>query len=538
VGTDGGGLFRVRSNSVNALTKADGLLSDVVRTLLLEDDGTLWIGTAGGGLSRWRAGRVVNFTARDGLPDNTISQMLEDDQDRLWLGTDRGIACISKRELDEFANGQAAALYPHVFGRDDGMLSDECTGGFFPAGLKTRSGQLCFSTMKGIVVVNPRLQRPDSAPPRVVIEEAVIDDHAQSVRAFVTEAKPTNGAAAKPRLRIEPGNHRIEFRYTGLSFAAPERMRFRYRLEGSDADWVEAGTRRTAFYTYVPPGDYEFRVLACNADGVWSEEGGGIALTVLPHVWQAWWFIGLGSLALLGTVVVAVRLVERRKHQRRLRQIEQERALERERARIAQDLHDDLGSSLARISLLSSLAKDDKEHPEQVLSHVTKIAQSADETVRALEEIVWAVRPGSDSLQSLVEYIAHFSNELFEGNGTRCRLDLPHDLPALAMPPEVRHNIFLVVKEALTNVLKHADAREVRVQAKAVGHHLEISVHDDGRGFNASQPAAPASTRDGLVNMRQRAAAIGGSLVVESGERGTTVRLTVDLSGQVKTGRD
>jgi signal transduction histidine kinase len=372
----------------------------------------------------------------------------------------------------------------------------------------------------------------------VVIEEVVVDDAAQSVEPFTTGggAPPPNlsGTDSKQRLRIEPGNHRIEFRYTGLSFAAPERIRFRYRLEGSDPDWVEAGTRRTAFYTYIPPGDYEFRVLACNADGVWSEAGAGIALTVLPHVWQSWWFLGLASLALLGTVAGAVRLVERRKHQQRLRQIEQERALERERARIAQDLHDDLGSSLARISLLSSLAKDDKEHPEQVLAHVTKIAQSADETVRALEEIVWAVRPGSDSLQSLVEYIAHFSNELFEGNGTRCRLDLPHDLPPLAMPPEIRHNVFLVVKEALTNVLKHAEAREVRVQAKAAGTQLEISVQDNGRGFDAAAPSPSASTRDGLVNMRQRAAAIGGQLIVHSGPGGTTIRLVVDMSAAGK----
>src|SRR5439155_24695172 len=162
----------------------------------------------------------------------------------------------------------------------------------------------------------------------------------------------------------------------------------------------------------------------------------------------------------------AVRIVEKRRLQRHLERLEQERGVEHERARIAQDLHDDLGSSLARISLLSSLARADKDNPGQVETHVSKIAQSADDTVRALEEIVWAVRPGSDSLQSLVEYIAHFASELFEGNGTRCRLDLPPDLPTRPLPPEMRHNIFLVIKEALTNALKHAGAKEVRVQAK------------------------------------------------------------------------
>jgi signal transduction histidine kinase len=224
-----------------------------------------------------------------------------------------------------------------------------------------------------------------------------------------------------------------------------------------------------------------------------------------------------------------VRIVEKRKYQRQLRAAEQERALERERARIAQDLHDDLGSSLARISLLSGLALADLQNPRELETHVTKITQSADETVRALEEIVWAVRPGSDTLQSLVEYIAHFANELFEGNRTACRLDLPHDLPAQTLPPDLRHNIFLIVKEALTNVLKHASAREVQVQARATGHTLEILVQDNGRRIDSARPSQE-NVRHGLENMRRRAEAIGGTLTMQSKlGGGTTVMLTVNF---------
>ncbi len=187
-----------------------------------------------------------------------------------------------------------------------------------------------------------------------------------------------------------------------------------------------------------------------------------------------------------------VRIVEKRKHQRRLKLLEQERALEHERARIAQDLHDDLGSSLTRISLLSDLARADKDNPVQVEAHAKKISQSAGQTVRALEEIVWALRPGSDSLQSLVEYIAHFANELFEGDSARCRLDLPQDLPTRSLPPEMRHNIFLVVKEALTNALKHAHAREVRVQAKASREALEHCGPGRRAGVRCASAAADA----------------------------------------------
>lgn len=250
---------------------------------------------------------------------------------------------------------------------------------------------------------------------------------------------------------------------------------------------------------------------------------------VVVRFWQTWWFFLLVAVTVLATVITGARLSERRKFQRRLQKAEQERALERERGRIAQDLHDDLGSSLARISLLSGLAREDRADPQQVLTHLNKIAQAADETVRALEEIVWAVRPGSDSLQSLVEYIAHFSNELFEGNGTRCRLDLPHDLPQLSLPPELRHNIFLVVKEALTNVIKHAQAQEVHVQAKATADTLEFVVQDDGHGFEPGRNAHE-SQRNGLSNMQRRAATMGGQLTVQSTKTGTAVRLVVPIA--------
>jgi signal transduction histidine kinase len=254
---------------------------------------------------------------------------------------------------------------------------------------------------------------------------------------------------------------------------------------------------------------------------------------IVKHYWQTWWFNTGVAMAVLASVGLAVRVVEKRKFQLRLQSAEQERALERERARIAQDLHDELGSSLTRISLLSGLMRADRNDPAQIDEHLKKITQSADETVRKLEEIVWAVRPGSDSVQSLVEYIVHFANELFDGQQTRCRLDLPPDLPAMPLPPEIRHNIFLVVKEALTNVLRHSGAREVSVQARARGLTMEISVQDDGRGFDTGAP--PQNLQDGLANMRRRAEAVDGKLTLESAPgKGTTVRLAVYLGARPK----
>ena len=249
---------------------------------------------------------------------------------------------------------------------------------------------------------------------------------------------------------------------------------------------------------------------------------------VVPF-WETWWFRTVTVLALLLVSGATVRVVERRKYQLQLQRAEQERTLERERARIAQDLHDDLGSSLTRLTLLSGLVKADKDNPEQVEVHANKLSQAADQTVRALEEIVWAVRPGSDTLQSLIDYVAHFANELFESNGsTRCRMDLPSQLPAAPLPPEMRHNIFLIVKEALTNALKHSNAGEVRVQARLDGSTLQILVADDGKGFD---PALLADgRRNGMGNMRRRAAAMNAKLDLQSAPgKGTTVTLSVVL---------
>jgi signal transduction histidine kinase/ligand-binding sensor domain-containing protein len=518
VGTAGDGLFSVEGKENGQWTKRGGLLSDGVRTLYMDGDGTLWIGTGGGGLSRLKEGKMAKFTTREGLPENTISQILDDDRGKLWLGGDRGIVCVSKQELENVAAQKIPAMSPQVFGRNEGMLSEECISGFFPIGLRTKSGLLWFPTQEGIVVVDPHRQTMEMPAPAVVLEETLVDG--------VPDTAET--------LHLGPGKHRLEFRYTGLNFDAPERVRFRYRLEGLDSDWVEAGTSRSASYPYVPYGRYRFEVIAGNGEGGWSARGASVSVTAQPYLWQTWWFQVPASLALLAVIAATARVMEKRKLHRRLEQLERERALATERERIARDLHDDLGSSLARISLLSGLLKADRDNPSQVESHAVKISQSADQTVRALEEIVWAVRPGSDSLQSLVEYIAHFATELFEGGGIHCRLDLPHDLPAIPLPPEVRHNVFLVVKEALANALKHAGAREVRIRAEVTDDALEIVVEDDGKGFDI----LGLKRGNGLNNMRRRAQAIGEDVTIESRPgHGTAVKLSLRLAAVHSNGK-
>ena len=542
-GTAGGGLYRFVNGSVHHVEKNEGLMSDMIRTLYLDAQGTLWIGTADGGMSRWQNGRIANFTAREGLPDNNISQILEDDASRLWLGSSGGIACVNKRRLDELAAGKISAVYPQIFGRAEGMLSEECTGGFCPAGLKTRSGLLWFSTLKGVVIVDPRLQPGTEPMPNTVLEEVLVDGVPAPMLHFSnpdTEQTERTGEPASSRqtLRITPGKHRVEFRYTGLSFDAPEKMRFRYRLEGLDTDWVDAGTRRTAFYSYLPPGDYRFRVAACNRDGVWDENKSELALTVSRHFWQTWWFITVAVLSLLVLVGGTVRIVEKNKLQRRLKHLEQERALERERTRIAQDLHDEMGAKLCRISFLSEHARRDELPPEELQDQITSISDASREVLHSLDEIVWAVNPQNDTLEHVASYIGQYAQDYFQMTGIECELDIPTQLPSYPVSSQIRHHLFLATHEALTNILKHSGGIHAKISMVSGNGSFEINIADDGKGFNVTaiesksgSPATPPG--DGLINMRRRLADIGGQCRIESTPgQGTKIRFVISLNSQ------
>jgi ligand-binding sensor domain-containing protein/signal transduction histidine kinase len=542
VGTDGNGLFRLAGGTIQHFSRNDGLSSNAIRTLYLDAQGTLWIGTADGGLVRWRDGHITNYRTREGLPDNNISQILEDDMGRLWLGSGAGLACMSKHRLEQLANGKISSVYPQLFGRAEGMLSEECTGGFFPAGLKTRSGLLWFSTSKGVVVVNPRAQPTTTLMPNTVLEEVLVDGvpdpmlHSPGAKTIQRAGPARQGVSQLETLRITPGRHRVEFRYTGLSFDAPDLIRFRYRLDGLDGDWLDAGTRRTAVYSYLPPGNYQFHVSACNSDGAWSDSETGLELVVLRHFWQTWWFITLSGLALMVSVGGTVRIVEKRKLQRRLARVEQERALERERTRIAQDLHDEMGAKLCRISFLSEHARRGDLLPNEVQDQIASISDASREVLHSLDEIVWAVNPQNDTLEHVASYIGQYAQEYFQMTGIECELDIPTQLPPHALSSQMRHHLFLSTHEALTNILKHSGATRARVAMTCRNGLFEINISDNGKGINApaigseSEPAAQSSG-DGLNNMRRRLADLGGQCSIESDPgQGTRIRFAFALN--------
>jgi ligand-binding sensor domain-containing protein/signal transduction histidine kinase len=526
IGSYGGGLGRFRDGECTALGTAHGLGGNIIRALHLDAQGTLWIGTEGGGLSCLREGRIENFNRRHGLTADTILQILEDDQGHLWLGTHQGIMRVSRRELEDLATGAVAAVHPRVWGRSDGLPSEQCVAGF-NSWMKSRSGLLCFATGRGIVVIDPKAHKESSAPPVVRIEEVLVNGQAQPLSpdaaAGIAARCPPAAALTAP-----PGKPRLEFRFTGFHFAAPDSMRFRRRLVGLDTDWVETGAERTASYWRVPPGRYRFEVSAHNGDGVWNEAGASVALLVLPHFWQTWWFAALAFGGLVGGVVATARYLEKRRVRAQVQRLELEGAMERERARIAQDLHDDLGAGLTEIGLTSELVQNPAVPAEEAHVYLKEIGTRARELAAAMDEIVWAVNPRNDLVLSVAAYFSQFAERLLKPAGIGCRLDIERDLPALPLKAEQRHGLFLAFKEALTNVVKHARAAEVLLLVRVQEGALVVSVKDDGGGFS---PDTPPPGADGLNNMRERLGRLGGSCeIVSVVGQGTDVTFRLPLA--------
>lgn len=520
-GTDRG-LSRWDNGAFVNFTTNNGLSDNVITALYEDGDDVLWIGTAAGGLNRAQNGKFTSCTARQGLFSDEIFSILEDDAGWLWMGCSKGVFRVRKQELNAHAAQHTKRVVSIAYGKIDGMETPQCNGIGSPAAWKDYEGRLWFATSKGVVEVDPHTVRIDREPPPVYIEQVIADR---------TSRLPTEGPASDAPIVIPPGRGELEFHYTALSLSAPEKNQFKYKLQGVDSDWVDADTRRTAYYNNLSPGRYRFRVIACNKDGIWNEAGAALAFVLKPHYWQTWWFRTLVVLLVVGGASGAALDATRRKMQRRLQLLQQRHAVEKERGRIAKDIHDDLGSSLTRIMMLGERVEEGLEKSEDVAPHVSKILSSARHTVQSLDEIVWAVNPENDTLNGLAAYIGHYADEFFEEAGMDCRLEIPVELPSITLPAEVRHNLFLLVKESFNNALKHSQGSEVRVRVSADATTLRITIQDDGRGFDAAGKPSDGYRGNGLENMRKRMEHLGGHCkIVSAPKEGTTLEFVLPLN--------
>lgn len=507
-----------------------------IRSLLATADGSLWIGYATRGLGRLRKGSFHRFGLERGLPDEVVTQILPDDRGWLWCAGDRGLFSVKMDELEAVASGKIQRVRAVLRGRDEGWPVLQASREAWPGAARTRTGTLWMPLVGGLAVIHPErcIERP---APSVVIERLTVNGriiaaYDCNLQDSVDTAPPLDLHGMTNILALGRGVRQLSLEFAATSFTGRENVRFRYRLEGLDEAWVDAGHHRVAYFSQVPPGDYRFQVIGCGNDGTWNETGTRVEFTVAPFYWQTWWFRLLTWLAAGVTLGGAVWLETRRRSRRKLEHLERQRALERERARIARDIHDDLGANLTRLSMLSQPADGLPETLAESAATLAAINQNVRTLTQAMDEIVWAVNPRYDTLASLANYFGSFAQEFLEHSSTRCLLDMPLKLPDLPVTAEVRHHLFLAFKEALNNIAKHSQATEVCFALNMKDGQLTLAVTDNGRGLPAalasgSADSAPTHPADGygLANMRRRLEEIGGECEILS-QPGIGTRIT------------
>lgn len=491
-------------------------------TALYEDaEGVLWVGTYDTGLARLNGKSFTRYTEKDGLFNNGVFQILEDDNGFLWLSCHLGIYRIPKQELNDFSLGRISLITSSHFGRADGMLSVEGSSQGQPTGLKARDGKLWFPTTRGLAVVDPKTVRSNGQPPPVAIEELTVDGLRSDFH---------NG------VKIRPGQENLEIQYTALSLVKSQQIRFRYRLEGLESDWTNAGGRRTAYYSRIPSGSYTFRVIAVNSDGIWNSTGASLPVQVLPPFYSTWWFRSLSALSLAGLVYL---IWQRRTAQWKQRQAAQQAfsrellaSQERERKRIAGELHDSIGQRLMVIKNLALLRLQDQNRNRVDREQVEEICTEASSAIAEVREISHDLRPYqldrlglTQALRSMVEHVGKGSTTAFHAS-----ID---DIDNL-FTPEFQIGFYRIVQECLNNILKHAEASEALVVVERKGTRLRLTVSDNGKGFTTTATYAEGRKLGfGLTNISERVQLFAGKLEIESAPmNGATINITIDTKGR------
>jgi ligand-binding sensor domain-containing protein/signal transduction histidine kinase len=500
------GLVRIRDGKLTIFTKTEGLSSDVITSLLEDTNHTLWVGTKDGGLNRSSANGFSPVPAQN-LP-REIDAILEDAHGYLWLTSSRGIMRVLASELT--ACGEASGCNPHVatYGSSDGMPSEEASSSGHPSAWKAADGYLWFATRKGVAIVNPTDLRENHTLPSVVIERFTVDD--------------TDLKVGGTEIAIPPGHVRYSFEYAGLSYVSPSRVRYRYILEGFDKQWTQAGSRRNAFYTNLPPRHYLFRVQAAAEDGIWSEPGAEIAFVIKPPFYRTLWFSGFVALLLAGIVFAVYTM--------RVRAIRSQfNAILAERNRIAREIHDTLAQGFVGVSMQLELTAHLLAQ-SQMLEASQQVDRTRDLVREGLADArrsIWDLR-AADTQTTLPMRLTR----LVEQSATeRLKIDVDIGGTYRALSSNIENEVFRIAQEALANVARHSGATRVALGLRYHPNELTVTVFDNGSGFHASDPNLPAKGHFGLQGMRERANQIGGKLNVKSSpESGTTVTLVIPLS--------
>ncbi len=491
-----GGLVRRRSGRFARLGAAEGVPDGFAHDLLLDRSGRLWIANGGGGALRIDAPvgdrlTAATFTTTEGPATGSVYALAEDRDGFIWFGTARGVDRLDPK----------SGRFRH-FTTADGLANNVVT-----SALRDGTGALWFGTPDGISRLAPGPPAPAPAP-RAVITSVRVNGNPRPV--------PELGASSLPEIVLAPGESRLRIDFAAPSFTPGQRVRFETRLEGVDSGWNPPTAEPTVRFVGLAPGSYGFAVRAAGSEAE-PGEAAEVRILVQPPIWRSAWFL-LGAGAAVGLAALLV-------HRQRVRRAV---ALERVRTRLATDLHDDVGSSLARISILSEVGRRSVEEASEAARLFGQIGETSRAVIDALGDAIWSIDPRRDDLQSLGDRVRLFASDLLEGHGMTFRLLLPEGAAGIELPSETRRHLFLLLKEAVTNSARHSRATSVEVTIRHAARTLQIEVRDDGIGFKPPGGERAFEGR-GLANMAERAMALGGRLDIRS-EEGSGTRI---LLGEV-----
>ncbi len=508
------GLNKIRGNKIVAIDSIPGARSNYIRCIYQDQEGVMWFGSYGGGLIRLKNSKYTVFTTNDGLFDNIVSTLVQDDSGYFWMGSNHGISRVSRKELNEFARGKLKSLFVTSYGKQDGMLSAETNGGFQPSAVKDKTGEIYFPTVKGLVVVDTR---------KISINRQIPPVHIESVS---IAGRPIN----MEHISVPYDSSDLQIRYTALSYVDPKKVQFKYKLVGSGHHWVHAGTRRTADFVDLPPGRWEFRVIACNNDGLWNMKGASIAFTILPPFWMTTWFrcIAIALFLAIGPLIY-YRRVSVLKREKSVQQEFSKRLImsqELERSRIAAELHDSLGQNILVMKNRAMLALNSPSTDSSVKAHLREISKDASETLEEVRKISYNLRPYqidrfglSESLRSMLKNLS---------NAALLNVEFAVENIDRFIPHEFEINVYRLVQESLNNVVKHSNASRVRVDVRNDSDAVRITIEDDGTGFDPALLTEQTVRHGGmgLQGMVERARISGGVFNVKS-EPGNGTKISI-----------
>jgi signal transduction histidine kinase/ligand-binding sensor domain-containing protein len=496
-------LARLRHGEISRLQRAEGLSETNPRCFFLDSRGWLWIGMRFGGVSMTKEPAAedphfVKYSTEQGLASNAVRSIAEDDLGRIYLGTDKG--------LDEF--DPRSSGFRH-YTRKDGLAGDDVHHLY-----KDRTGSIWVSTSLGVSRLDPHAQRRNLDPAPIYFSR--VNVAGDDLRL------PETGAGSIADLELSGSRNNLLLEFVALSFQGEQKLRYQYKLEGVDPDWDAPTETRSVNYARLAAGSYRFLARAINQEGIVSAEPAALRFRILPPIWRRWWFIGTAGV-LAGLLAYSL-------YRFRLAQLIE---LERVRTRIATDLHDDIGSSLSRMAILSEVVKRQAGSPPDSAPMLTEIADSARGLIGSMRDIVWSVDPRRDDLNSLISRVRQFASDVLEPIGVKWDLEGPSQPRRIRLGPDERRHLFLIFKEAINNIARHAECSTVCVSIAIDHSELKASVRDDGQGFAPSPDESTATNPGhghGLSNMRLRARQLGGTLIVESAPGcGTRLDLVIQL---------